>query len=186
MYKVLTMVTHPAYLELAHDSVWTSFPYRNRVAKKDWANREISHANRFLGRAVEGFESGLVGVVYRLSRLAHFHARRGMSYSDLETEVVDLTDEMACELWSKAIEEAKIADADFLRQFPRNPDPSQWNEHREHEKRLYHGWEYIMDGGIDAILAEGEESDREPWASDSESWKPDGWQMSPNSDYNED
>ncbi len=170
------MVIRPDYLELAHNSVWTSFPYRERTGKKDWANREFSHARRFLDRAIEKLDSGLVGVVYRLARLAHYHAWRGMAYSDLERATSDVSHERACECWDKAVTKARKVDADFLRQFPRNPEPGQWNEHREGEKRSYHNWEGEMDEGSN-IHTDGEEPNREPWSSDSDSWKPEGWQL---------
>ena len=176
------MVTNPAYLDMAHTSVWAAFPYRECPARKDWAKREISHASRFLDRAVEVLDKDLIGVVYRLSRLAHYHAHRGLYYSQFESEEAAFIDEEApYEYWEKAELKAKTADETFLKQFPINPAPQQWNQHREQEKRLYHNWEFQMD--FDPI-ADQEQSD--PWASDGDSWKPEGWQLSPKSEYNND
>lgn len=167
------MVTNPDYLELAHNSVWTAFPYRDRSGKKDWAKREISHANRFLDRATELLTDGLVGVVYRLSRLAHYHANRGIYYSELESVLTDPDEDQVCDCWENARKKAEAEDRRFLKLFPSNPKPKQWNEHREHEKRLYHSWEGQMD--VDCIFTD---DDCEPWATDSDSWKPDGWRLS--------
>ncbi len=183
------MVTE--YVQFARQAVEEARGGCELFSGNDWAKREIEQAKRLIDRAARlALGQKCCGVSYRLARLAYHHAARAKCYVQLASRAKKSTADDLGEVWAEAEVKAWKADGEFLKRFPENPAPKQWNDQLAFERWLYDQYEFVLDQGALTDYSVWEESlslEEEPEvdvpeevedrADPADYWKPQGWRL---------